>query len=527
MAGHQRSAWPVSATPRNGWVAARTLRLMTVDNNGRPPDVRRSPAVVTAATAVVGVVAVGVVVWVLGPGAVWVLHHLDGINGKTLSQKDKADALDAIRGRVITIATGILAIVAVYYTARNAASARRTAQAAQDGVEAARRSAEVAEAAQLRTFQLTQEGQRQSEEAQRKTHELTERGQLTDRFTAAVAQLGDTSPAVQLGGVHALAGIADDAPTRTLRQTCIDVLCAYLRLPYDPEPEPLAEDQESGPTDAQRAAHAQQTKAYRALREVRHTIIRLIGDHLRLDADDRRSWQGHDFDFTDVVFDGGDLHGADFSAGTTRFTGAVFSGGTVNFMDAKFSGSTVNFMDAEFSGGTVSFGSAEFSGGTVDFWEAKFSGSTVNFMDAKFSGGTVSFEVAKFSGGTVGFGFAKFSGGTVYFEFAKFSGGTVNFEFAKFSGGTVGFEAAKFSGGTVGFRSAKFSGSTVNFLRAEFSGGTVNFVGADFEGGTVTFTEALGSPPEGLVRQGQPAVPGIIMLPPTWLRGEAAGGAPT
>ncbi|MEU4825110.1 hypothetical protein AB0H37_24830 [Actinomadura sp. NPDC023710] len=57
-----------------------------------------------------------------------------------------------------------------------------------------------------------------------------------DRFTAAVTQLGDTSPAVQLGGVHALAGLADDAPTRQLRQTCIDVLCAYLRLPYDPNP---------------------------------------------------------------------------------------------------------------------------------------------------------------------------------------------------------------------------------------------------------------------------------------------------
>ncbi|WP_148757641.1 hypothetical protein [Actinomadura decatromicini] len=58
----------------------------------------------------------------------------------------------------------------------------------------------------------------------------------SDRFTAAVAQLGDASPAVQLGGVHALAGLADDAPTRQLRQTCSDLLCAYLRLPYGPDP---------------------------------------------------------------------------------------------------------------------------------------------------------------------------------------------------------------------------------------------------------------------------------------------------
>ncbi|MFJ6088053.1 hypothetical protein ACIQI8_42515 [Streptomyces sp. NPDC092369] len=53
----------------------------------------------------------------------------------------------------------------------------------------------------------------------------------TERFTTAVTQLGDDSAAVRLGGVHALAGLADDAPTRGLRQTSIDVLCAYLRLP--------------------------------------------------------------------------------------------------------------------------------------------------------------------------------------------------------------------------------------------------------------------------------------------------------
>ena len=31
-----------------------------------------------------------------------------------------------------------------------------------------------------------------------------------------------------------MAGLADDWPEN--RQTCVDVLCAYLRLPYDPDP---------------------------------------------------------------------------------------------------------------------------------------------------------------------------------------------------------------------------------------------------------------------------------------------------
>ena len=131
----------------------------------------------------------------------------------------------------------------------------------------------------------------------------------TERFTTAVSQLGDESAAVRLGGVHALAGLADDAPTRDLRQTCIDVLCAYLRLPYTAETEL--------PPDDAAARHA-----YLALREVRHTVIRLIRDHLRLPSEHPHSWQGHDFDFTGVIFDGGDFDGARFSGGTVNFDGA-------------------------------------------------------------------------------------------------------------------------------------------------------------------------------------------------------------
>ncbi|MER5918368.1 hypothetical protein ABT124_51220 [Streptomyces sp. NPDC001982] len=100
----------------------------------------------------------------------------------------------------------------------------------------------------------------------------------TERFTAAVTQLGDDSHAVRLGGVHALAGLADDAPTPELRQTAIDVLCAYLRLPYT-----AATDL---PDDDANARHA-----YLALREVRHTVIRLIRDHLRPPPEHSSSWQ--------------------------------------------------------------------------------------------------------------------------------------------------------------------------------------------------------------------------------------------
>ena len=58
---------------------------------------------------------------------------------------------------------------------------------------------------------------------------------LNERFATSAGQLGDDKPAaVRLAGVYAMAGLAEDWEEN--RQTCVDVLCAYLRLPYDPDP---------------------------------------------------------------------------------------------------------------------------------------------------------------------------------------------------------------------------------------------------------------------------------------------------
>ncbi|WP_405749257.1 hypothetical protein OHA19_02610 [Streptomyces sp. NBC_00012] len=45
---------------------------------------------------------------------------------------------------------------------------------------------------------------------------------LSRRFSQAVDELRSDSPGVRLGGVHAPAGLADDAPAEDLPQTCID-----------------------------------------------------------------------------------------------------------------------------------------------------------------------------------------------------------------------------------------------------------------------------------------------------------------
>jgi hypothetical protein len=232
---------------------------------------------------------------------------------------------------------------------------------------------------------------------------------FNERFIAIAAQLGDDQPAVRLAGVHAMAGLADDWTEN--RQTCVDVLCAYLRLPYDPDP-----GEDAGP--AERAA-------YRANREVRHTIIRLIGAHLREGA--AWSWEGLNFDFTGVVFDGGDFSGAEFSGGEVRFDGAEFSSGEVRFHGARFSGAKVSFDRAKFTGGTVRFYGTKFAGGTVSFYRAEFSGGQVGFLSAKFSSGTVSFNDTQFTGGTVTFYGAEFSGATVNFYPDRVIGSRVDF----------------------------------------------------------------------------------------------------
>ncbi|MFF2475061.1 pentapeptide repeat-containing protein [Streptomyces sp. NPDC058066] len=290
--------------------------------------------------------------------------------------------------------------------------------------------------------------------------------QLADRYTTAAEQLGHNQAAVRLAGVYALARLADDWTEQ--RQVCIDVLCAYLRMPYEPDPS-LPSHKEGE-------------------REVRHTIIQVIRDHLQ-EPDAATAWCLHDFNFTGAVFDGGDFTTSHLR-GVVSFSGATFSGGTVSFDSATFSGGDVSFSGATFSGGDVGFDHATFSGSTVHFTDATFSGSDVNFDNAKFSGRDVYFSGATFSGGSVTFTGATFSGRDVHFGGATFSGSIIYFGRTTFSGRDVYFSGATFSGSNVRFRAATFSTGTVSFDHATFSAGILTFPDATFSGSTVRFRNA-------------------------------------
>jgi hypothetical protein len=221
-----------------------------------------------------------------------------------------------------------------------------------------------------------------------------EQSRFVERFGAAAAQLGATDVAVRIAGVYAMAGVADESDGLR-RQQCIDVLCGYLRLPYD------AEHGASGRTKfvikAPRVergrvqGETEETVEYRQNddREVRMTIVRVIADHLRPEAE--HSWSFNNFDFRTAHLEDAGFHGATFS-GITRFGGVTFSGGAW-FEGANFSGITW-FGGATFSGPTR-FERANFSSGAW-FEGVTFSGRT-RFDEATFSGPT-RFDEAAFSG---------------------------------------------------------------------------------------------------------------------------------
>ena len=220
---------------------------------------------------------------------------------------------------------------------------------------------------------------------------------LNERFNTVAGQLGsEKPPAVRLAAVYAMAGLADDWQDH--RQMCVEVLCAYLRMPYEP-----------GPGDD---APVEKRLAFQASREVRHTVIRVITAHLNGTAP--VSWCGLNFDFAGAVFDGGDFSGAKLSGGgqlhrcrvlrrdgqlrprqsspAGRSTSPAPSSPArrSSFISRLLTspGESPQFTGADTLGGTVFFHATEFSGGTVSFSRAKFSARSIHrFSGSSFPAG--------------------------------------------------------------------------------------------------------------------------------------------
>ena len=67
-----------------------------------------------------------------------------------------------------------------------------------------------------------------------RTYRLSKSQQVTETYAKAIEQLGHTDAPVRLGALYSLEHLGQDNPDR--RQTVVDVLCAYLRMPVYPAP---------------------------------------------------------------------------------------------------------------------------------------------------------------------------------------------------------------------------------------------------------------------------------------------------
>jgi Pentapeptide repeats (9 copies) len=312
---------------------------------------------------------------------------------------------------------------------------------------------------------------------------------LTGEYAKAVEQLGSNKAPVRFDGLYALERLAQDHPAH--RQTIVNVICTYLRMPFSPaapasEPEPEATGGQREP-GTESETRTDGTGTWQQERQVRLTAQRILTEHLRYDkAEDQpsadpassRFWTNIrlnltgatliDFNLVNGVIADANFHRAAFS-GDADFHRAAFSG------DARFGGAAFG-GDASFSGAAFSsdarFGGVAF-GGDALFGEATFSGDA-SFPEAAFTGDAL-FDGAAF-GRSAGFRKANFSG-DAEFRKANFAADAW-FDKATFAG-IASFGEATFTG-DAGFRKAAFTGSAW-FDKATFSRGAL-FDGTAFSG---------------------------------------------
>ncbi|MFD5090680.1 pentapeptide repeat-containing protein [Amycolatopsis thailandensis] len=302
---------------------------------------------------------------------------------------------------------------------------------------------------------------------------------ITELYTKAVEQLGSDKAPVRLGGLYALERLAQDNETQ--RQTIVNVLCAYLRMPYDPPAEPDHDDD----------AGTERSDNYRERvqeREVRLTAQRLLHDHLD-PIRDTAYWGALDLDLTGAQLIDFALTGA--RVGTSTFRKAIFSGTArfgrttftrdARFDEAAFTGDArfdeATFTGAAWFGGTTFTGDAQF--GRVTFTDDALFGQATFIGDVLFSQASFSYAAwfgeATFIGdawfskvtfiGDARFGEATFTG-DAWFGEATFTG-DARFGRVTFNGDTR-FGEVTFTG-DAWFDKATFSGIP-EFGEATFNG---------------------------------------------------------
>jgi uncharacterized protein YjbI with pentapeptide repeats len=271
------------------------------------------------------------------------------------------------------------------------------------------------------------------------TRDATER-RITELYTKAADQLGSDKAPVRLAGLYALERLAHS--TVEHRQTIVDVICAYLRMPYTPPKEQPEDDSPEAQTRYEN--HRQEQQVRLIAQNILYRNLLIVSELLR------RRW----------------YH--------TRSSSGPPS---VRAVPPNWSNIRLALTGALLH--NFSLGRCQLN--HVDLTKARFTGEA-NFERAQFS------EQAKIEG--VEFQGAQFQG--VQFQ------GKANFKGAQFTGWTC-FEGVQFQG-EADFEGAQFTHGVANFRSVQFTGK------ASFDGARVTSTDESGSvwPPGWTTRPARP-----------------------
>ncbi|GGM84664.1 hypothetical protein GCM10012275_64210 [Longimycelium tulufanense] len=283
-----------------------------------------------------------------------------------------------------------------------------------------------------------------SERAQAHNEDDASERRITELYTKAVEQLGSDKAPVRLGGLYALERLAQNNPSH--RQTIVDVICAYLRMPYTPprentarrfglpvpvRPGPtrraclrLAAGQDDGGASSEKDTRMEELQVRLAAQDILTRHLRpgrylFRGRHQQPVA---TFWGGISLNLSNATLVDFGLSGCRIQwidadnvkfGGDARFTGTQFRGGA-RFGGAQFGGDA-RFEQAEFPSGAW-FDGAQF-GGDARFEQAEFP-SGAWFGDAQFDRDAC-FTDARF-GAQAWFSGAQFSG-DARFDGAQFS----------------------------------------------------------------------------------------------------------
>lgn len=259
---------------------------------------------------------------------------------------------------------------------------------------------------------------------------------VTEIYAAAAEQLGSDKAPVRMAGLYALEHLAQNNPSH--RQTIVDLLCAYLRMPFSIDfvnspGSPGTRSQARLKTNRIRAPRSQDTRSFEPVTrnylsrilsspeasidspnrrnaqelEVRATAQNLLAEHLNPRnqslhvSQSGKFWKNIDLNLSGAVlfnWKASDCHIRNANFDYARlFDGANFNGthfhGRASFVGTKFFG-IAGFRGAKF------FGDAEFETAELGAW-AIFSdvdfGECASFTSAQF-GNLADFRGSDFRG---------------------------------------------------------------------------------------------------------------------------------